>query len=330
MNNFVFRTLYGHYLYFLVPLLLIILFIKYKRKQEVMYRYSSIDLLRPLVQFSYPFHKLFLLFLRIGTLILLAYLLIRPQLVDQQSQISIEGIDIVLVLDVSGSMQFRDYDDDKRSRFEVAKEEAIRFVSLRENDAVGLVIFGNDALSRCPITFDKGMVKKLIWQLQIGMVDPSGTVLSRAIIAACNRLKSSVASTKIMILLTDGEPSENDLQPDVAIKIAQELGIKIYTIGIGSDQEGFFMNPLYGIQQKPKVNTQLLEMVAQKTGGSFFLARSSEDMRAVYNTIDTLERTKHEVPFFSRFIELINPFGFIALALLILEILLSSWIWMWL
>jgi Ca-activated chloride channel homolog len=330
MNDFVFRMLNGQYAYFLVPLLLILFFIKYKRKQEVIYRYSSISLVGPFVQFSYPLHKLFLFLLRAAALGILAFLLLGPQLVDQQSQVSVEGIDIVLVLDVSGSMQYRDYDDEKKSRLDVAKEEAIRFVSLRENDAIGLVIFGSDAISRCPITFDKGMVKNLISQLQIGIVDPNGTVLARAIIAACNRLKTSTASTKIMILLTDGEPSQHDLTPDVALKIAKKLGIKIYTVGIGSEEDKYLMDPFYGVLQLPKVNMHLLESIANATGGASFMARSSADMRAVYDTINRLEKTTHDVPFFTRVIELIDPFGLIAFLLLMSEIILSSLVWVWL
>ncbi len=260
-------------------------------------------------------------------LIVLAFLIAKPQLVDSRSNVNVEGIDIVLVLDVSGSMQFQDYDDDNRSRFDVAKAEAIRFVQKRKNDAIGLVIFGKDAVSRCPLTFDKPMLKSVVDEMEIGTIDPDGTMLITAMIAAVNRLKHSKATSKVMIALTDGEPSEGDMDPSVAIEIAKKLGIKIYTVGIGSEEEQLLMHPLYGVISKPKVNKELLTQVAHSTGGQYFMAHNARDMRNIYDTIDALEKTEQETPVYSALYDVFIPFVFFLIGMVLLELLLSSFVW---
>ena len=329
MTDFFLRYVHGQYAFVLIPLLCILFAYRRWWWQPVYYMYTLVHAMPMLCTQKIPFSRIITTFLRIAVLAILSFLLLRPQMVDMRSQITVDGIDIVLVLDASGSMQFRDYDDEQRSRFDVAKDEAIRFINMRNNDAIGMVIFGADAVSRCPITSDKTMLKKLINELQIGVVNPDGTVLVRGMIAAANRLKNSPAASKIMIVLTDGEPSEHDLEPSVAVKIAQELGIKIYTVGIGSQKEEYFMHPFYGLMQKPKVNVALLEHIAKQTGGRFFMAHNASDMRAIYTTIDQLEKTSHEVPLFSRYFELIDPIGLVALLLLVLELIISAlWIWL--
>ncbi len=330
MNSLVFQFLYPHMVWYLLPVFFIGILYKYSRNNAFVYTYSSLFVLGSFLSARMPMHKIFLNCLRLCILFLLAFLILKPQFVDTKSQISVDGIDIVIALDVSGSMQFQDYQDDSRSRVDVAKDEAARFVLLREHDGIGLVIFGKQALSRCPITNDKHMIKSLVMQLKIGIVDPDGTVLARAILAACNRLKASQAKTKVIILLTDGEPSEDDLPIDQVVDVAKKLGIKIYTIGIGSDKDSYYMDSFFGLRPKPKVNSTLLQAIARATGGAFFMAQSKSDMRKIYDTIDSLEKTLHEVPLFTRYQELIHPYGLYAFFLLILELILRSWVWIWL
>ncbi len=319
---------FGHLsiLYWLIPLLLIIICIK-KWIPKAFYEYPLVSLLAKLKKTRAPTHKKIFSLLRIIVLALLAFLIAKPQLVDNRSNIIVDGIDIMLVLDISGSMQFQDYDDDQRSRIQVAKDEALRFVNKRANDAIGLVIFGKDALSRVPLTLDKKIINSLISSLEIGIIDPDGTVLSTAIITAANRLKNSKAKSKIMIVLTDGAPSENDTDPSLAIELAQKMEIKIYTVGIGSDEEQFIMHPLYGLIPKPKINKTLLTKIAQETGGKFFLARNSKDMRAIYDTIDSLEKTTHETSLFNKYYDIFIPFVWGIIFLLLVELLLSTTIW---
>jgi len=265
--------------------------------------------------------------MRFMVLLTLAFLIGKPQLVDPHSNVIIEGLDMILVLDASGSMQFQDFDNSNRSRFDVAKAEAIHFIEKRDNDAIGLVIFGNDAVSRCPLTLDKAMLKNAVQELELGFIDPDGTLLSRAIITAANRLKYSKAKSKIMILLTDGEPSEGDMDPKVAIKIAKELGIKIYTVGIGSDKQEYFRHPFFGLMPKPTINKQLLETIAKETGGQFFLAQNAKDMRTIYNTIDSLEKTEYETPIYRNYQDIFMPFLVAIIGLMGLEVFLSSLVW---
>jgi Ca-activated chloride channel family protein len=240
---------------------------------------------------------------------------------------NVDGIDIVLVLDASGSMQFADYGANQKNRFEVAKDEAIYFVEKRTNDAIGLVIFGNEAISRIPITHDKKMVVRMIKELQLGDIDANGTKLATAMLSAANRLKCSESKSKIMILLTDGTPSEGDNDPHRVIEIVKKLGIKVYTIGIGSEKEDYFMHPLYGMVAKPQVNKQLLDYIAQQTGGHSFMAHDVNDMRTIYDTIDALEKTEKVVPIFNHYYDLFWYCALCMVGLWIVEALLVTYCW---
>src|SRR5688572_24447472 len=184
----------------LLGLLFCILIARKLLHKTVVYRYSLGHSLKKKNITTY-FHKKVLYGLRFLTLFLLALAVAQWQIVDSRSKVPISGIDIVLVLDVSGSMQFRDYEDDERSRFDVAKAEAIRFIEKRLSDALGLVLFGKDAVSRCPITFDKQMLKEVVDELKLGVIDSDGTMLITGIITAANRLKHSQSKSKVMIVL---------------------------------------------------------------------------------------------------------------------------------
>jgi Ca-activated chloride channel family protein len=326
MNHFFMRCSHPWYS---VILLVTIFFVIIARKlwhKTVVYRYSLGQSLKKKNITSY-FHRKIFYSLRLLVLLLLAFAVAQWQMVDSRSKIPVAGIDIVLVLDVSGSMENRDYDDDKRSRFEVAKAEAIRFIEKRHSDALGLVLFGKDTVSRCPITFDKKMLQEIVDELKLGVIDEQGTMLITGIVTAANRLKHSDAKSKVMIVLTDGEPSEGDMDPSVGIDVARKLGIKIYTVGIGSEQIQRFMHPLYGIVTKPRVNKELLTKIARETGGYYFLARNAADMRSIYDKIDALEKTEHEVPMFSLYYDLLIPFVALIMGLLFFELFLSTYVW---
>lgn len=273
--------------------------------------------------------KIIPFFLRFSLLALLALLIARPQWINSNSKVHVEGVDIMVVLDASGSMQCFDDVEDQRSRFEVAKKEAIRFVEKRQNDPIGLVLFGKDAISRCPLTLDKNILKEIVGNLQLGDINPDGTVLSIALSMAVKRLKDSLAKSKIIILLTDGEPTPGlDIEPQVAVDLAKKLGIKIYTIGIGGQHGGLWKDPLFGVRQMGfRLNTQLLQAIAQQTGGQFFLATKPDDMKRIYDTIDALETTQYEAPIFTNILDLIIPCAFGAFALLFLELFMTSFVW---
>src|SRR5581483_365846 len=187
--------------------------IRKKYYKFCVYRYSLTSTIKHNYDVGKHPHRSIIYGIRLLILCLLALVISKPQLVDVRSKVPIEGIDIVLVLDVSGSMQFQDYKDDVRSRFDVAKAEAVRFIEKRDHDALGVVLFGKDTVSRCPITADKQLLKQIVDELKLGVIDPDGTMLITGIVTAANRLKHSSAKSKVMIVLTDGEPSEGDLDP---------------------------------------------------------------------------------------------------------------------
>jgi len=323
VNDLVIRFVHLNFLYALVPLALLALVYRLRWHKKIIYRYALVDAaVKRKVHSRHPYKKI-LFFMRVCALTLLALAALEPQLVDTTSRIKSQGIDIMIALDVSGSMHMTDFPDDERSRLEIAKDEAIHFVRKRHNDALGMTIFARDAASRCPLTHDKKMVEELIRSLSFDQVDYRGTVLARGILVALNRLRVSKASSKIIVVLTDGSPEGPDVDIATAINVAKEMGVKVYTIGIGEDhpvQIGFF-------EMLPGVNTELLQRIARETGGKSYLARSKQDMRAIYDAIDTLETSEIETPLFSRYHDVGRWCLFGALGMLLSEWILAATIW---
>jgi Ca-activated chloride channel family protein len=314
------------YLYWLLPLLALVVCARMFWYKPMRYVFSLVQAALSHDAQSKSRYATYLTFLRAVTLLVLVLLIAQPRIVDVNSKLPVEGIAIMLVLDVSGSMHNKDDETDYRTRLDVAKQEAIRFVQKRDNDAIGLVLFAKDALSRLPLTMDKELLTKVIDEIELGFIDPDGTALFTGMTTALNRLRYAHAKSKIMILLTDGEPSEGDMNPRVPIEIAQQLGIKIYTIGIGSDGPRYVQS-MMGVFAIPGVNKQLLTEIAQATGGKFFLARNPSDMRTIYDTIDALERSEHELPSFSRWYEIASSAIWFVLALLAIELILATFVW---
>ena len=321
------RFAQASYFMITVPLLIGAVIFHWWLKKQPAYRYSLGAVIANLGSSgTHPYKKVFFL-IRAVVLGALALLIAKPQLVDNKSKVTVEGIDIILVMDVSGSMQFQDYADDQRSRLDSAKEEAIRFIQKRVNDPIGIVIFANDAISRCPLTLDKKILETIVAGLHIGIINHEGTLLSTAMMTALNRLKKSSAKSKIMIVLTDGEPSQGDMDPSVVIETAKKLGVKMYTVGIGSDKDELMMHPLFGMVSKPKINKELLTLVATKTGGQFFHVRSTQDMRKMYDTIDTLEKQKIETSLFNNYYDIFLPFVWAVFILMLVELALAATWW---
>lgn len=259
-------------------------------------------------------------------LLCLAAALAYPFVLDKKMNVHGQGIDIVMVMDVSGSMQLCDDEHDERSRLEIAKAQAIHFIEKRVADPIGLVFFGYNAVSRCPLTLDKKILTDIIRTTHLGVLDPSGTALGLGIVMGANRLKNAKSKSKVMILLTDGAPSAHDVPIQQAVAVAQELGIKIYTIGIGFDGVRYMYNPLGGVQAIQGVNKELLDYIAQQTGGTFFEAKNAAQMKKVYATIDALEKTTYETKLFARYHPEFQPFVGMAFCLFIIELLLA-WVW---
>lgn len=321
-----FQFVYPSIFLFLIPLFFCILYVKRFWSKKVVYNYSLGEQLKTNGYASTHPHAFILFCMRALALLLLLIVIPMPQLVDVHSKTNMHGIDIMLVLDISGSMNGIDDEQDPRPRIAIAKEEALHFVNKRTNDAIGLVLFAKEAFSRCPLTLDKKMIKDIIAGVQIGLLEPNDTCISTALITAANRLKNSKAKSKIIILLTDGAPGEADMDPQVAIAIAQQLGVKIYTIGVGGYKPYFFV-PGLGVVPTQEFDKKLLQDIARETGGRYFKAHDAKDMREIYDTIDTLEKTKYEVDRYTHSYDIFVPFIVAALILLCIELFLSSWIW---
>jgi len=273
----------------------------------------------------------FFFWIRVIAFILMIILIGKPQFVDSKSKITMDGIDIVLALDVSGSMALFDDLADRRTRLAVAKQEALKFIEKRTNDAIGLVIFGRYALARCPLTVDKGILKSIIQDLEIGQ--PSSdmqqmTMLSQGLVTAMRRLQGSKAKSKIVVLLTDGAPSPGDLAPQDALNIAKELGIKVYTVGIGNDKGGFINDAVFGVQRvDTPLNKSLLRTIAESTNGKFFEAKNPQDLAHIYETIDRLEKHSSEVEIYHNYYDYFMPLLWLVMGLLLVELFMATFVW---
>ena len=230
-------------------------------------------------------------------LALLIFAMARPQRKWEEEKIKADALDIVLSMDISPSMLSRDFDPDRLS---VAKRVAAEFVLKRPHDRIGLVAFSAEAFTQCPLTTDRRVVQTFINELAVGRLE-DGTAIGMGLATAVNRLKDSPSRSKIVVLLTDGENNAGYIAPLQAAEIAKTLGIRVYTVGIGT--EGVVMSPAqrngdgsYAFAPRfMKFDTQLLEEIAAATGGRFYRAFSARDLEAIYAEIDRLEKTKIEV-----------------------------------
>ena len=319
---------YPWVLYTFLPLVAIGIWYRFFKYKEPVYSYSLVNLLHQAHLTSSTPRKKILSIIRACTLVGLVFLIARPQLVDKHSKVKIEGIDIMLALDVSGSMSWFDDPENQRQRIDIAKEEAIKFIKKRDNDPIGIVLFGLESVSRCPLTLDKTVLESIIKDTQLGVINPDGTVLAKGLVTAINRLRKSESKTKIIILLTDGSPSPEDINPGYSVELAQKYGIKIYTIGIGGDYGGLQKDQFGGIHQMGvSVNRELLNTIAQKTGGQYFEAKDQNDLHKIYDTIDRLEKTEYETDLYKKYYDIFMPFLWILILLSSLELLMALFVW---
>jgi Ca-activated chloride channel homolog len=251
--------------------------------------------------------------------------LARPQRTWQEQQINADGIDIMLAIDISPSMLSRDFQPD---RLTVAKQVAIDFVKKRPADRIGLVAYAGEAFTQSPPTTDHQVLSEYIEQLSPGVLD-DGTAIGLGLATALNRLRSSNSKTQIVILMTDGENNSGDITPEQATEMAQRMGIRTYTVGLG--KEGLVESPVsrypdgsYAFEWRQSgFNTNLLEQIAIVTKGRFFRAYSSADLKDIYNEIDQMEKSKVEVTSIRRFTDFFHwPLG-VAIFLLLLELMLA-------
>jgi Ca-activated chloride channel family protein len=263
------------------------------------------------------YHSMFVL--RMLAIAALSVALARPQTSSRSQDVTIEGIDIIICMDVSTSMLAEDF---KPNRLEAAKDVAAEFIGGRQSDRMGLVIFSGESFTQCPLTTDHGMLLDLFDDIKTGLID-DGTAIGDGLATAVSRLRESKAVSKVVILLTDGENNMGSLDPRSAAEIAQTFGIRLYTIGVGSQGTAPypFQTP-FGIQYQNvevKIDEPLLREMAQLTNGKYFRATSKQKLVEIYHQIDQMEKSRIDVTEFSKKHEEFLPLALAALILLLLE-----------
>ncbi len=310
----------------LLLLLLPLLMLQYRRntrKRHVTLQVSRLQAMRGIKTWV-VYARNWIQMLRWITLALLIVAMARPQLLWHEDTVEAESIDIMLVMDVSPSMLSKDFSPDRLS---VAKEMAVSFISRRPYDRLGLVAFSGGAFTQCPLTNDRRILQAFVNNLQAGRL-PDGTAIGMGIATAVQHLDKSDSKSKIVLLLTDGEQNAGDMGPLTAASIAKSLGVRVYTIGVGS--EGLVLSPSYQnsdgsfafAQREMAFDTQLLIEIANTTNGKFYRARTAEDLKGIYDEIESLEKTKVSKVSLKRTTELFFWFLNAAFCLLGLEMLL--------
>ncbi|MEL6390213.1 MAG: VWA domain-containing protein [Bacteroidota bacterium] len=254
----------------------------------------------------------------------LVFALARPQLSLKEEEVKAEGIDIVLIMDISSSMLAQDFTPD---RLEVSKEVAKKFIDKRTYDRIGLVVFAGESFTQCPLTTDHRVVKDFLDGLSCGLLE-DGTAIGMGLASAVNRLKDSEVESKVVILLTDGVNNSGYIKPMTAAEIAQELNTKVYTIGVGS--RGQALSPIsrrsdgryvFGMANV-EIDERLLTEIAEMTGGQYYRATDEVSLESIYAEIDRLEKTEIDITTYKRYSEEFRPFVMIGMLLLLLEMLL--------
>ncbi len=326
MNDVTFMNPGFFWLFLLLPVLIAWYFWK-KNEQTAVLKMSSLSGFKrgnSLVAKLKP--ALFII--RMIALAALIIAMARPRTVDVSSKTkTTRGIDIVMSIDVSGSMLAKDL---KPNRLEALKVVARDFVKGRPNDRIGLVLYAAEAYTQTPVTSDKAIMENAIENIKYNNILQDGTAIGMGLATAINRLKDSEAKSKIIILMTDGVNNSGFIEPETASDIAKEYGIKVYTIGIGSN--GMAESPYaYGpngsflFRMMPvEIDEPLMKSIARKTGGQYFRATSNTKLQSIYDEINKLETTEVEELRFYNYIELFRPFALIAGLLLLIEIILKQ------
>jgi Ca-activated chloride channel family protein len=261
----------------------------------------------------------------IAALILAITAMARPQRVIQEEETLTEGVDIVIALDASGSMAAEDFEP--RNRFYVAKLVIGKFIEGLRHDRAGFVVFAAKALTRCPLTIDYGILLGALDNTQLGILE-DGTAIGNALATCLNRLRESPAKSKVIILVTDGVNNRGEIQPVDAAEMARTLGVKIYTIGVGTTGTARFPvdDPVYGrvyANLKVEIDEASLKQIAEITNGLYYRATDRPELEKIFDDIGRLEKTKIEVKTYTRYQELFNNFLFPALGLVLLGSLMT-------
>jgi Ca-activated chloride channel family protein len=323
-SNFEFVNPYFFWLFLILPVLVLWYFWKRKR-QTASLKVSTISGFKTGKNWLAKLKPL-LFILRLLALSALIVAMARPRTVDETTKTkTTRGIDIVMAIDVSASMLARDL---KPNRLEALKTVAARFINARPNDRIGLVEYAGESYTRVPLTSDKAIVLSSLKRMKYNTTIEGGTAIGSGLATAVNRLKGSKAKSKVIILLTDGVNNTGFIDPKIASELAVEFGIKVYTIGIGSN--GMAMSPI-GIRQdggfqygnvQVEIDEALLKKIAKKTGGEYFRASSNTKLEEIYDQINKLEKTDIEEFKYTNYDEMFRPWVFFGLILIGFEFLL--------
>lgn len=277
---------------------------------------------------TYKYYLLHVPFaLKMVALAFIIIVLARPQASNEWDNKTVEGIDIMMTMDISTSMLAQDL---KPDRLVSSKNVAIEFVKQRKNDNIGLVVFSGAACTICPLTTDKNSLSNLIASIDTGMVQANGTAIGIGLATAVNRLKDSKSKSKVIIMLTDGSDTGASIDPLTGAELAKSFGIRVYTIGVGSN--GMAPTPVWDratnksimVMAPVEIDEETLKAIASKTEGKYFRATSTDELKSVYEAIDKLEKSKISVSNFSHRKELYLPFATIALCSLFLSLIIST------
>lgn len=267
--------------------------------------------------------------LRCMAFVMLVIALARPQTHNSWDSKTVEGIDIMLAMDVSTSMLAEDL---KPNRIEAAKDVAAEFISGRPNDNIGLTIFAGESFTQCPLTTDHASLLNLLRHVRTdiaarGLIQ-DGTAVGMGLANAVSRLKASKAKSKVVILLTDGSNNMGDISPLTAAQIAHSMGMRVYTIGVGTNKVAPYPMPVAGgvqyVNMPVEIDTRTLNEIATLTEGNFYRATNNKELKQIYRDIDQLEKTKMNVTRFAKRYEAFQPFAIAGLLLLLLELLLRQ------
>jgi Ca-activated chloride channel family protein len=319
----------------LLVLLPVLAWLKGRRGQQSAFLYSSVQLVRPVANISQWSPGRVLLALRWLMLALLIIALARPQLTRSETSVRASGVDIVMAIDLSGSMAAEDegfkLHGQQVNRVTIAKDVLQKFIEKRPNDRIGLVAFAGRAYIAAPLTLDHDFLLQNLDRLNLGSIE-DGTAIGSALSAAVNRLRDLKSKSKLVILMTDGQNNAGKIPPLTAAEAAQSLNVKVYTVGVGTRGSAripatdMFGRRVYQMIQAD-IDEDTLQGIAKKTGGKYYRADSTDTLRKIYDEIDKLETTEVETKKYVQIEELLAWAVWPGLGLLMLEILLGNTVW---
>ncbi|UCD65174.1 MAG: VWA domain-containing protein [Candidatus Zixiibacteriota bacterium] len=300
--------------------------LKSKRFKSATIRYSDIRIVKRAARSNRQRYRFILTLLRILAVALFVVAFARPRSGVEYREITSEGVDIMMALDVSSSMQAEDFKP--HNRLFVAKEEIKKFIGRRVNDRIGLVVFARYSYTQCPLTTDYGVLVNFVDQVNFGVVE-DGTAIGMALANAVNRLRDSESKSKIIVLLTDGVNNAGEIDPLTAANLASAMDIKVYTIGAGKPGNAMYpvQDPIWGkryIYQPTQIDEKTLKDIAARTDGKYFRARSGKELEEIYGIIDDMEKTEVQIAAHVQYTELFHYFAYAGLLLLVLELLLAN------